>query len=262
MSLSLAIATYNEEKNIGRCLQSVKDWIDEIVVVDGSSTDRTREIARKLGAKVIKTTNKPIFHINKQMAIERCHGDWILQLDADEIVSGKLKQEILRVIKHQASSLKRFDAYRIPRKNFFLGRWLKKGGQYPDYVTRLFKKGKAYLPCQSVHEKIFVPSGKVGQLKNALLHYPYPNFAEYLTKFNRYTELRAERYFNDASMKANLWGYLKSELIGIGAFLSRYIRHKGFVDGFPGFVFALFSGLDYPVSFIKYWEKKKQKDVD
>jgi len=255
--ISVALATYNEESNIDHCLEAVKGWIGEIVVVDGSSIDKTREIALRYGAKVIKTTNKPIFHINKQMAIDKCQGDWILQLDADEIVSKELKKEILQVIKPQAPSTKRFVAYRIPRKNFLLGRWLSKGGQYPDYVTRLFKKGKAYLPCKSVHEKIVVPSGRVGELKNALLHYPYPDFAEYLVKFNRYTSLTAEEHLRDSKMKPNFWGYIKSEIKGTNAFLSRYIRHKGFVDGFPGLVFALFSGLHYPVAFIKYWGKKK-----
>jgi len=256
MLLSIALATYNEEKNIGRCLRAVKDWADEIVVVDGSSSDRTREIARKYGAIIIKTTNKPIFHTNKQMAIDKCRGDWILQLDADEIVSNNLKEEILSAIKKKGDLP---DAFKIPRKNFFLGRWLSKGGQYPDYVTRLFRKGKAHLPCQNVHEKIAVPSGRVGELKSALLHYPYPNFAEYLVKFNRYTELTVEEFFEKRKIKANWWGYFRSELKGLAIFFSLYIRHKGFLDGFPGLVFALFSGLHYPVAFIKYWEKKKDK---
>jgi len=257
IKLSLALAVYNEEKNIGRCLEAVKGWVDEIIIVDGSPIDKTREIALRYGAKVIKTTNKPIFHINKQMAIDKCQGDWILQLDADEIISKELKKEILQVIKPQASNIKRFVAYQIPRKNFLLGRWLSKGGQYPDYVTRLFKKGKAYLPCKSVHEKMTVPSGKVGQLKGHLFHYPYLDFAEYLVKFNRYTSLTAEGYLKNLKIKPNFWGYIKSEIKGISVFLSRYIRHKGFVDGFPGLVFALFSGLHYPVAFIKYWGRKK-----
>ena len=132
IKLSLALAVYNEEKNIGRCLEAVKGWVDEIVVVDGSSEDKTREIAKSYGAKVIKTTNKPVFHLNKQMAIDKCQGDWILQLDADEIVVKELKGEILQAIEPQASNLKHFVAYQIPRKNFLLGRWLSKGGQYPD----------------------------------------------------------------------------------------------------------------------------------
>ena len=99
MKLSVAIATFNEEENLGSCLDSVKDWVDEIVVVDGSSTDKTVEIAKKYGAKVIVRENPPIFHINKQKAIDACRGKWILQLDADERVSPELKEEILEVVK-------------------------------------------------------------------------------------------------------------------------------------------------------------------
>ena len=127
MLLSVALATYNEEKNLPSCLEAVKDWVGEIVVVDGSSTDKTREIAQKYGARVIKTTNKPIFHINKQMAIDACHGDWILQLDADEIMEPALKKEILTIIKKGSD----FDAFSLPRKNFFLAVGFQKGGNIP-----------------------------------------------------------------------------------------------------------------------------------
>jgi len=255
MKLSIAIATYNEEKNLPSCLEAVGDWVDEIVVVDGESTDKTSKIAKKYGARVIKTTNKPIFHINKQMAIDACRGEWVLQLDADEIVDQDLKEEILAVVKQGNE----FDAFAIRRKNFFLGRWLSKGGQYPDAVIRFFKKGKAYLPCRSVHEQMEVPSGKISQFSGHLLHYPYPDFAEYLVKFNRYTELTAQKHLADSGIKPTLWRYFLIELKAIKEFLSRYLRHKGFYDGFPGLIFALFSALHYPVAFIKYWEKKHGK---
>jgi glycosyltransferase involved in cell wall biosynthesis len=254
MKISVALAVYNEEKNLPSCLQAVKGWVDEIVIVDGSSTDKTRQIAKKFGAKVIETTNKPIFHINKQMALDACQGEWILQLDADEIVDQDLKAEVLKIAQEGSD----FDAFSIPRKNFFLGRWLSKGGQYPDTSIRFLKKGKAYLPCQSVHEQMSVPSGKIGRLSGHLLHYPYPNFAEYLNKFNRYTELTAEEYLHNPKMKPNFAHYFLAELRAGKEFLSRYFRHKAFIDGFPGFVFALFSGLHYPVAFIKYWEKSKK----
>jgi len=252
INLSVALATYNEEKNLTHCLEAVKGWVNEIVVVDGSSSDKTRVIAKKYGARVIKTINKPIFHINEQMAIGACQGEWVLQLDADEIVDQDLKKEILAVVDKGSDR----DAFSIKRKNFFLGRWLSKGGQYPDSVIRFFKKDKAYLPCRSVHEQMAVPSGKTGQLSGHLLHYPYPDFAEYLEKFNRYTELTAKEYQNDPKIKPNIWHYIIIELRAMVDFFSRYLRHKGFLDGFPGLVFALFSALHYPVAFIKYWEKE------
>jgi len=250
IKLSVAIATFNEEKNIKACLDSVNGLTDEIVIVDGSSQDKTRLIAKELGARVIKTSNKPNFHINKQMAIDACQGEWILQLDADEQLSPALKKEIEKIVNNNPGQ----DGFKFPRKNYFLGRWLSKGGQYPDYVTRLFRKGKGELPCASVHEKIKIPSGKIGIIQAPLNHYPYPDFAEYLHKFNRYTELTAQTFLEKKDPRPTIFNYIKLEFSAIGDFLNRYIRHRGFVDGFPGFVFALFSSLHSIVAFIKYWE--------
>jgi len=129
MTLSVVLATHNEEENLPGCLDSVRNLADEIIIVDGSSMDRTVEIAKKYGAKIKITTNKPNFHINKQMAIDMATGDWILQLDADEKVSPELVQEIKSEIRNPKSEI---NGYWMPRKNWFLGRFLMKGGQYPD----------------------------------------------------------------------------------------------------------------------------------
>ncbi|MFZ5845009.1 MAG: glycosyltransferase family 2 protein, partial [Patescibacteria group bacterium] len=153
VKLSIALATYNEAANLASCLDSVATWTNEIVVVDGSSTDQTVAIAKKYGARIIVTDNPPIFHINKQKAVEACRGDWILQLDADEVVTPELVREIKSEIRNQKSE---YNGYYFPRKNFFLGHWLRKGGQYPDYVIRLFRKGKGWFPQKSVHEQIVV----------------------------------------------------------------------------------------------------------
>jgi glycosyltransferase involved in cell wall biosynthesis len=262
MNLSVAIATYNEEKNIARCLESVKGWVDEIVVVDGSSTDKTREIARKLGARVYKTTNKPIFHINKQIAIDKCRGKWILQLDADEAVSKELKEEILKKLKTQISKLKRnrdseVVAYWIPRKNFFLGKWLRKTAQYPDPVIRFFQKGRAKLPCKSVHEQMEV-EGEVGWLKGHLFHYPYSSFSEYLRKSNRYTSLAAQEML-DRGERPGWTSFFKSYFRAEKTFWSLFLRHKGFLDAFPGFVFSAYSGLHHITAYVKFWELYDQK---
>jgi len=253
--ISVAIATFNEERNIGECLESVRDLADEIVVVDGSSSDKTVEIAKKYGAKVIVADNPPIFHINKQKAIDECRGSWILQLDADERVTPELKKEIKSTI--EQSNNKTINAYFLSRKNYFLGRWLKKTGQYPDGVIRFFKKGKAWLPCKSVHEQMKV-EGKVGWLKGYLLHYPYPTFSEYLKKSNRYTGLTAQEML-DKGEKPSFWGYFFAEWQAIKTFLLLFIRHKGFLDGFPGFVFSLYSGLHHISAYVKFWELYQQK---
>ena len=257
--LSVALATYNEERCLADCLKSVKDLADEIVVVDGSSIDKTVEIARGFGAKVIIATNKPIFHLNKQRAIDECRGEWILQLDADEIITPELAKEIEEVINRNNQEV----AFWLKRKKMFLGRWIKKGGQYPDPVIRLFKKGKARLPCQSVHEQMGV-EGEIGWLKNPMIHLPTPSFSVYITKDNRYSTLSAdELYQQDASL--GIAGFLKYLIWKpLHTFFSLFFRHAGFGDGFPGFVFAFYSGLHHFSAYVKYWEMKKtgQKTIE
>lgn len=255
--LSVALATFNEERALTDCLESVEDLADEIVVVDGSSRDKTVEIARSFGAKVIVTDNKPIFHINKQKAIDECKGEWILQLDADEVVTPGLSKEIEEVIGQGSDK----DAFYIKRKKMFLGRFIKKGGQYPDSVIRLFKKGKAFLPCKSVHEQMQV-NGETDWLKEPMLHLPTPSFSVYITKDNRYSSLTAKELY-DRNLPLNALSFLKYVFAKpLLTFFSLFIRHRGFEDGFPGFVFAFFSGLHHTSSYIKYWEMKNTKNKD
>lgn len=254
MYLSIVIATYNEEENLPSCLDSVKDLADEIIIVDGSSTDKTVEIAKKYGAKVLVTDNPPIFHINKQKAIDLATKDWVLQLDADERVSRGLKEEIGHLTNdHDRGS--QLNGYWIPRKNWFLGRFLMKGGQYPDYTLRLYKKGKGRLPQKDVHEQAIV-DGKTDYLKNPFLHYPYKSFLEYLFKWNRYTDLISDHILKDQLKKSFaerlFYGFFYLIIKPIHWFLLTYIRHKGFMDSWQGFVFSVFSALRFPFAYLKY----------
>lgn len=246
-TLSVVLATYNEEENLPACFDSVKGLADEIVIVDGGSTDRTVEIARKYGAKVVITDNPQIFHINKQKAIDLATKDWVLQLDADERVTPTLKEEIKKVIADKST----VNGYWIPRKNWFLGRFLMKGGQYPDYTLRLYRRGKGRLPQKDVHEQTIV-EGKTEFLKTPLLHFADKNFSRYLTRFNRYTDLIATQ-LKQKKTGDNIFITLKYLLILPSFwFLTTYIRHKGFMDSWQGFVFSFFSSLRFPVSYIKY----------
>lgn len=244
--LSVVLATYNEAVNVKRCLEAVRDIAFEIIVVDGSSSDETAAIAKTFGAKVIVTTNKPIFHINKQMAIDAAGGDWILQLDADEVVDRELRGEIEKLLKRED----KYDAYWLKRKNYFLGRWLAKGGQYPDPVIRLFKRGKAYLPQKSVHEQMTV-RGEIGEIGGHLLHYNAPTFARYITNANRYTSLTARELKNKKIPVSGKNDLKYLILLPIITFGSLFFRHRGYVDGFPGLVFALFSGLHHALAYMK-----------
>ncbi len=249
-TISVVLATYNESEFIDACLSGVLQFANEIVVVDGSSTDDTVERAKKYTKNIIITDNPPIFHINKQKAIDAATSDWVLQLDADEIVDASLKEEILHVVNSNPIE----HGFYIPRKNYFLGRYLKKGGQYPDYTLRLYRRGRAKLPCKSVHEQAEV-EGTVGYLHNPLIHNADPSFDRYLSRFNRYTSLLASE-LHDKHVRFGMISFLTFFMVKpMVWFLMTYVRHKGFEDGFSGFVFSCFSSLRFPTAYIKYWEK-------
>src|SRR3989344_2009848 len=256
-TLSVVLATFNEEKNLASCIESFKDIADEIIIVDGASTDKTVEIAKKYGAKVKITTNKENFHINKQMAIDIATSDWVLQMDADEQVSPELAQEIKSILNHQPSTInhQQINGYWMPRKNWFLGRFLMKGGQYPDYTIRLYRNGKGKLPQKDVHEQAVI-DGKVGYLKSALLHYPYKNFSHYLKKWNFYNNFYSHQIKEEQKTKNFLqktfYGFMYLLVRPAHWFFTTYFRHKGFMDGWQGFLFSFVSALRFPVSYIKY----------
>jgi glycosyltransferase involved in cell wall biosynthesis len=255
-SLSVVYAVHNEAHNLARSLESIKDLADEIIIVDGESSDDTVRIAKEYKAKVIETTNKPIFHINKQMAMDEAKGEWTLQMDADEVVDKEMQKDIVRIVNGDVSEMAA--GYWLRRKNYFLGRFLTKGGQYPDPVIRFYQTGKAFLPMKSVHEQMEV-KGEVGWLEGHLLHYSSPSFSEYLRKMNTYTTLTALEWQKE-KRAIGLVPVLQNFIIRpIFTFCSLYFRHKGFMDGFAGFLFALFSGLHFSLAYIKYWEMKQQK---
>jgi glycosyltransferase involved in cell wall biosynthesis len=277
--LSIALATFNEQENIADCLRSVKDIASEIIIVDGSSSDKTVEIAKSFGAKVIVTNNPKIFHINKQKALDLSTNEWILQLDADERLGPELASEIVKIMemsdeeislyqdslpskklfrRHQKLLEKRdgrigtaegqYVAFFIPRFNYFLGRYLKHGGVYPDGVIRLVKKGHARFPAKDVHEQMEI-NGRVGWLQNPLFHFDSPNLSRYITRNNRYTDLMATDLKKSKSSLIRPINYLLIK--PVGWFILTYVRHKGFLDGWQGFVFSFFSSLRFPISYIK-----------
>lgn len=284
-TISVTLATYNEQEFLEDCLKSVADWVDEIVIVDGHSTDKTVEIAKKYKAKVLLRENNPIFHVQKQIANETAKSDWILQLDADERVPENLKNEILMLLAGKSFGIDSWispikslinsflpifakpsslsnpaSAYWLTRTNFFLGKFLKNTGQYPDPVIRLFQRGKAYLPAKSVHEQMVV-EGEIGWLKNDLLHYATPTFDRYLLREDRYSSLTATELKNQ-KLKINLVNTVNYLFLKpAGTFLGLFFRYRGFMDGFPGFVFSLYSGLHFAFAYMKLWEKYKKEDL-
>jgi len=248
LKLSIAIAVFNEEKNLEECLTSVRQLADEIIVVDGGSGDATVSIAKKFTSHIIHTDNPAMFHINKQKALDACSGDWILQLDADERVTSALKNEILNVINSGKSDI---NGYFIPRRNYFWGHFMRKGGQYPDYVMRLVRRRKAHFPAKNVHEQIEVV-GKPGHLTEPMDHISYRTREDYWKKADAYTTLAAyEMKKNSVSKNAWTWfiyNIIKPKI----TFLSLFIRHKGFIDGWSGLVFAYWSALHFPIAYKKF----------
>lgn len=253
VTLSVAIAVYNEEKNLEACLASIAPIADEIVVVDGGSTDKTVQIAEKFNAGIIRTTNPPMFHINKQKALDACTGDWILQLDADEVVTEELRNEILRVFTQQPTTTNQepTSGYYIPRKNYFWGHWMHKGGQYPDPVIRLVRRGKAHFPSKTVHEQIEV-DGRVGTLVHPMQHFSYRTKDDYWRKADAYTSLTAmEMKKNNVPKNVITW-FIYNIWKPKMTFLSLFVRHGGFMDGWAGFVFAFWSALHFPIAYRKF----------
>jgi glycosyltransferase involved in cell wall biosynthesis len=204
------------------------------------------EIAKKYNAQVHVVPNEKIFHVNKQKAIDLATADWILQLDADERLTPELKNEI-----NQLLSKTTYDGFWIPRKNFFLGKFLMKGGVYPDYTLRLYRKGKGRLPQKDVHEQAAV-EGKAGFIQNPLLHMSDTSLARYFLRFNRYTDLLATQLKAQKQSKNLVFFVSNIFLKPLHWFLLTYIRHKGFMDSWQGLVFSILSSLRFPVAYFKY----------
>lgn len=288
MKLSVVLATRNEEKNIERCIKSVEGIADEIIVVDEYSSDHTRQIAEKLGAKVNLEEHHDIFHITKQKALEKAKSEWILQLDADEVVTPLLSEEIKKIVhmsnveiihrqisggrkwrlfkKHQAIIEARDGqigkktgevvGFFIARRNMFLGRPLIHAGVFPDGVIRLVKNGKARFPQKSVHEQIDL-DGEVSWLENYLDHYDSPTFKRYIERANRYTSLTAKEFETRKISKGFLNLIFYTFIKPIWVFLNLYIRHLGFLDGAQGFLWSIFSALHFPIAYFKYLTSKE-----
>jgi glycosyltransferase involved in cell wall biosynthesis len=252
--LSVVIAAKNEEKNIQNCLESVK-WADEIIVVDDMSNDGTAEICRKYTERIFVNNSEGSFHSNKNLGIEKATGGWILSIDADEIVSPELKQEIISTL---ASKSEVIEDYYIPRKNYFLGKWIKGCGWYPDYIIRLFKKGVALWPLEIHKTPKIEGENRAGYLRNPLIHYSYSNLDQYFSKFNNYTSRLAQEEY-EKGIRVNRWNFLMLFIIKpLIWFLRKYILGRGFQDGRKGFFISFSSSL---VIFFTYAKLRERQNV-
>ncbi len=231
VKISTVILTKNEQSNIKSCL-SYLDWCDEILLIDDDSTDRTREIARKLGAKVYQHSLKNNFAQQSNFGLRKAKNDWVLFVDADERVSKSLQKEILQEV--EKAEKKDIVGFYLQRRDYFFGRWLNFGEVGKMYFLRLAKK-KNGLWQQPVHE-IWKIKGKTKKLKNPLLHLPHLTVGEFLKDINFYTNIRAQELFSKGKT-TNVW-----QIIGypIGKFFWNYFLKLGFLDGVQGLLIALF----------------------
>jgi glycosyltransferase involved in cell wall biosynthesis len=250
-AVSAIVVCFNEEENIGACLESLR-WCDEVVVVDSYSTDRTVEICRRYTDRIIQ---RPWAGYREQKAFAHSQAtkDWVLLVDSDERVTPELRDEIRQALSQNSSGCAGFS---VPRLVFYLGRWWWRGGWYPDYDIRLFRRDRATWAGSDPHEKISV-DGPVHRLQNPLHHFSYRNIEDHIHRINRFTtisscELRKEgqrRYLTDALFRPAF------------RFFYSYIWKRGFMDGFAGFYVAVTAAVYVFLKYAKLWELEEKDDV-
>jgi glycosyltransferase involved in cell wall biosynthesis len=252
-TLSVAIITLNEEVNLPRTLASIA-WADEIVIVDSGSTDGTRQIAESHGARFVTEPWRG-FAAQKNFAMSLCTSDWVLSLDADEAVSPELAASIQKAIAAPPSHT----AYSLRRRNFFLGRWIRHGGYYPDAKLRLFPRGQGSFQETPVHETA-VLGGNVETLDGDLLHDAYPTLASYLDHMLRYSTLGAGVAVARGRTGRPLLSFLNGVLLNpLATFLYNYVLRAGFLDGREGLLLHLYHSAYVSWKYAKAWESARSK---
>lgn len=247
--ISAYVIAYNEVEKIAAAIESIQ-WADEVVLVDSHSTDGTTELAEKLGAKVLHVRFEGYGHLRNQ-AIKACQYEWIFSLDADERCTQDVKDEIRAIV----SSTDSVDAYFVPRRNLFMGKWIRHSGWYPNYrQPQLFRKNSMSYDMLPVHEGFVLHTDKmVGHLKNAIWQYPFKDVGEVMRKADKYSTLGAQKILHK---KITVWTAFAH---GLWSFLKHYVFKLGFLDGGPGLVIAIgnFEGTFY--RYLKAMEVQKSE---
>lgn len=249
--LSVYVIAYNDEPNIRACLESVR-WADELIVVDSHSTDATEKISREFTDKVFQHEFRGFGRLRNE-AVARTTHDWVFSLDTDERATPEIRDEIRQVLERGPEA----EAYFVPRRNYFLGRWIRHSGWYPDYrQPQLFRKDRMRYREDLVHEG-FELNGRVGYLKEHVLQYPFRDIDHYLAKMDRYSDLMATRMGQQGRR------FRTHQLVThpCFTFAKMYLRRAGFLDGMPGLIL---SGLYAYYTFIKYakfWELSAKREV-
>lgn len=245
--LSVAIITYNEEDNIGDCLESVK-WADEIIIVDSFSTDRTVDIAGKYTDRIFQRTWDG-YGCQKNHAIAKATNKWILTLDADERVTPELAEEIMALFQ---SGQPPMEGYELPYKVFFGNKWVRHGGWYPEYHIRLFRKDRARFKERLVHEGVEV-TGAVGRLHHFVEHYTYRSISDFIQRMDRYSALSAEAYYKEGRRV----GWVETAFRAWFTFVQMFFLKRGFLDGALGLELAVLYAC---YTFVKYAKLKELEE--
>ena len=249
--ISVVITSYNSQEKIENCLKSVS-FADEIIVVDGSSIDKTLEIAKKYRSKIFVRPNNPMLNVNKNFGFSKAKGDWIFSLDTDERITPELAKEIKEKIGNSVNG------YWIPRKNIIFGKWIEHTGWYPDYQLRFFRNGKGKYEEEHVHEMIKV-DGKIGNLNGHILHYNYDNVLQFIQKTGIvYAPNEADQLLK----KGYIFDWRDSIRFPLKEFLSRFFAREGYKDGFHGLVLSMLMAFYHLVVFAYIWEKQKFRTVE
>ena len=256
MQISAVIITHNEEENIEDAIRSL-DWADEVLVVDSQSSDRTCDLARTLGARVI-TNPWPGFSDQKQFGVDNATNDWIFSLDADERVSDKLKKSIETLRSKPEAELA--DGYQIARRTYYQQRWIRGGGWYPDRQLRLFRKSKGQWKQRHIHESVTMDNGvRVEKLSGDLLHYTSKDAAHHHRMIGeRYAPLAARQMFEEGR-RTSVLGVASA---GPAAFIRSLILKGGLRDGFAGFTIASFAAHHAFLKHLMLWEKQAADNTD
>lgn len=229
MKLSAIVITMNNERTLRRCLESLR-WADEIVVVDSGSTDATHEICREAGAQVHVAADWPGYGPQKNRALDRATGDWVISVDSDEWITPELRGEIQRTLASPSSQ----PGYAIPRRSSFCGRYMRHSGWWPDYVVRLFRRDAGRFTDDHTHERLVV-NGRVGRLREPIMHEAITDLDQMLAKMNAYSASSAHMKLQQGK-RATLF---TAVLHGAWTFFRTYVLRRGFLDGREGFILAI-----------------------
>jgi glycosyltransferase involved in cell wall biosynthesis len=248
-TVSAIVVCFNEEENIGACLESLH-WCDEIVVVDSFSTDRTIEICRRYTDRVMQRAWAGYVD-QKAYALSQVTKDWVLVVDSDERVTPELRKEINQAL---AEDNNNYCGYAVPRLVFYLRRWWRRGGWYPDYSVRLFRRDRATWGGSEPHDKILV-DGRVRRLRHPLHHFTYRDMEDHIRRINRFTSVSSQELLKDGRR----WRVADALLRPAGRFLRCYFVQRGFMEGFAGFYVAVTAAMYVFLKYAKLWELELEK---